>query len=138
MTLKPGERASIELPWRGGPKANFEWLKAVCGTRTRPKYDKTTRQFLVARVHAKHVLDALVAEYESVLVTQYGHVATTCVEQCWNARRETVIDCECGCAGHNHGSGHPLGKELAAGLSVEHELNRALYVVSAAGWELMP
>lgn len=26
MILKPDERASIDLPWRGDSRANFEWL----------------------------------------------------------------------------------------------------------------
>ncbi|QEA29479.1 hypothetical protein FGL91_13480 [Microbacterium sp. CBA3102] len=86
MVLKPGERASIDLPWRGSPSANYEWLKEIYGTRTRPTFDREAKRFLVARPHAQHVLDALVDEYDRVLVVQYGHAATTCVEQCWNAR----------------------------------------------------
>lgn len=136
MILKPGERASIDLPWRGDSRANYEWLKAVCGSRTRPQYDPATKRFLVARVHAQHVLDALVEEYERVLVAQFGHTATTCVEHCWNANPDTAIECECGCAGTNHGTRQPLGSEVAPGLAVKHDLNRALYLVTSAGWEL--
>lgn len=136
VVLKPGERASINLPWRGTPNANYEWLKDVCGNRTRPKYDPTTKRFLVARVHAQHVLDALVEEYGRVIVIQFGHAATTCVEQCWNANPNNAIECECGCAGTNHGSKVPFGREVTPGLAVKHELSQATYVVTKDGWEL--
>lgn len=138
MTLRPGERASIQLPWRGSSTANYDWLKEVCGERTRPLYDRQAKRFLVARPHAQHVLDALVDEFKQVLVVQYGHAATTCVEPCWNARPDTVTDCECGCAGANHGSGSPIGREVKDGLSVSHELTRATYLVTASGWQLQP
>ena len=81
MTLRPGERASIELPWRGGPGANFEWLKLVCGARTRPTFDRQSKKFLVARIHAQHVLEALIDEFGMVRVVQFGHASTTCVEK---------------------------------------------------------
>ena len=136
MILKPGERASIALPWRGSSNANYDWLKGVCGDRTRPKYDPATKRFLVARAHAQHVLNALVEEYGHVLVTQFGHTATTCVEQCWNANPDNAIDCECGCAGTNHGSKVPLGSEVVPGLAVKHDLSQATYAVTKQGWEL--
>lgn len=138
VVLRPGERASVELPWRGSPSANFEWLKEACGARTRPIFDRESKRFLVARPHVSHVIDALVDEYDQVLVVQYGDTASTCVEQCWNAKAETVADCECGCAGANHGSGHAMGKEVQAGLSVGHEFTSATYLVTAAGWRLLP
>ena len=137
MTLRPGERASIRLPWRGSPGANYEWLKEVCGSRTRPEYDTASKSFRVARPHAQHVLDALVAEYGKVILGQYGDAATTCVEQCWNAKPENAIDCVCGCAGTNHGTGTPLGTEVQVGLSVEHTQVRAVYEVTAAGRHLI-
>lgn len=136
MILKPGKRASIALPWRGSPSANFEWLKQVCGTRTRPAYDRKSKRFLVARNHTKHVLDALVAEYGAVEVTQYGNAKTTCVEQCWDARPDTVTDCECACAGANHGSGGPMGNHVEEWLSVRYEYTRANYLVTSDGWTL--
>ncbi len=138
MILKPGERASINLPWRGSRSANYEWLKEVCGERTRPDFDHETKRFLVARLHARHVINALVNEFGQVLITQYGNTATTCVEQCWNAKLETTADCVCGCAGANHGSGHPMDKEVKADLSVKQELTRAEYLVTADGWKVRP
>lgn len=84
------------------------------------------------RKHVSHVIDALVAEFDRVLVEQYGKLTTTCVEQCWNARSETIADCEC--AGSNHGSGQATGKEPTIGLSVQHEFTKAVYVVTTNGW----
>ncbi|MGR4009867.1 hypothetical protein [Leucobacter sp. 1207-22] len=133
VILKPNARAAIELPWRGSPRANFDWLKDVCGKRTRPEYDRQSKRFLVARPHTRHVLDALVDEYGEVLVHQFGYAATTCVEACWDANPDNVIDCVCGCAGLNHGSGHPLGMQVAPGLSVHQELAEATYIVTANG-----
>jgi len=136
IVLRPGRRASIFLPWRDSSSANFIWLKEVCGQRTRPTYNATTKRFEVARKHAQYVLDALVEEYGKVEVVQYGNIATTCVERCWSANPNTVIDCECGCAGLNHGVGQPLGEEVTAGLSVQNDLVSATYIVTADGWKL--
>ena len=134
MILRPRERASIALPYRGSPRANFDWLKEVCGDRTRPRYDRSSRRFLVARPHAQHVLAALVDEFNQVFVTIYGYTRTTCVERCWNANPETIADCECGCAGANHGSRHPMGTQVQQGLSVQNDLTSAEYVVTKQGW----
>lgn len=125
------------LPYRGDPAANFRWLKGVCGARTRPVYNRETKEFEVAREHTQFVIDALIAEYRRVRVVQYGHARTTCVDACWNASALTVADCVCGCAGANHGSRRPLGKEVRAGLSVENELVRADYVVTKKRWKLL-
>lgn len=138
MILKPGERASIALPYRGNPSANFDWLKEVCGDRTRPQYDRASKRFRVARAHTQHVLAALVDEFSQVHVTIYGHTRTTCVEQCWNARPETIADCECGCAGANHGSREPMGRQVQRGLSVQHDLTSAKYKVTRQGWRKLP
>ncbi|QDZ14207.1 hypothetical protein [Humibacter ginsenosidimutans] len=136
MTLKPGRRASMWLPYRDDPGANFRWLKGVCGERTRPEYNRQTKEFEVAREHTQLVIDALVVEYRRVHVVQYGHARTTCVEACWNARLSTIADCVCGCAGANHGSGKPFGREVQAGLSVANELTCAEFIVTRKGWEL--
>lgn len=137
VTLHPGERAIFKLPWRGSSGANYDWLKAICGERTRPKYDSESKSFLVARPHAQYVIDALVKEYGRVKVMQFGHTATTCVEQCWNAKIETIAECECGCAGSNHGSGRPLDTMIQSGLSVQQEFTKATYVVTASGRTLL-
>lgn len=136
VILRPRERASIHLPWRGSPGANYAWLREVCGERTRPEYDREAKRFLVARAHTRYVLDAMVEEYGEVSVQQFGYAATTCVEACWEANRDTTLECVCGCAGVNHGSGQPLGAEVTPGLSVHHELTEANYLVTAAGRSL--
>jgi hypothetical protein len=136
VTLRPDDRASIKLPWRGSSEANYSWLKEVCGPRSRPKYDPALKCFLVARSHTQRVIDALVKEYDQVSLIQFGHTATTCVEQCWNANPDKVIDCECSCAGTNHGSGVPLGKEIQDGLSVRHEFTQAEYIITSSGRHL--
>lgn len=134
LILKPRERASISLPYRGNPHANYDWLKQVCGDLTRPVYDRQSKRFQVARTHVGHVLEALVEEFSTVHVSIYGNTRTTCVERCWNAKLEAITDCECGCAGANHGSRGPMGKEVEQGLSVQHELTRADFIVTSQGW----
>lgn len=137
IILTPGQRAAVALPWRGSARANFDWLKDVCGERTRPEYDRTSKLFMVARPHAIVVLNALVDEYGRVRVVQHGDSTKTCVERCWNARPDTAIECECGCAGTNHGSRQPMGLEVKSGLSVQHRMTTVTYEVTAAGWRLL-
>lgn len=133
VILRPKSRAEIYLPWRGNPRANFEWLRCVCGDRTRPEYDRQSKRFYVARGHIQHIIQALVEEYGSVKVTQYGYRSTTCVQQCWNANPNSYLQCECGCAGRNHGSGVPMGHEVQSGLSVEYDLSVWEYQISRDG-----
>lgn len=132
--LKPGKRGLIYLPWRGSRRANFDWLKDVCGSRTRPEYDRDAKCFLVARQHTDHVIKALLGEYGSVQVQQYGHQKIACIQQCWDANPSTHLDCECSCAGYNHGSGHPLGVQVQPGLSVEHDYSIAEFKLTADNW----
>ena len=132
LTLYPGnQRAEFYLPWRGSAGRNFEWIKTVCGKLTRPQYDKEKRRFMIARAHTDLVLEALLEEYSCVKVDHYGFAKTTCVEQCWNANPENFLQCECSCAGQNHGSGHPMGKEVISGLSIQGEYVLATYVVGS-------
>lgn len=137
MILRPNERTSIALPWRGSGGANYARLREICGERTHPEYDRGSKRFLVARTHTQHVLDALVEEYGEVMVQQFGNASTTCVEACWNANPYTALDCVCGCAGVNHGSGGPLGNEVTPGLSVHHETTEANYLVTVTGRVLL-
>lgn len=131
ITLHPKySRAELYLPWKGGPSANFKWLKTVCGDSTRPQYDKKKKKFLVARTHTNVVLDALVEEFGRVKVRHFGYQKEACVEQCWNAKPENYLQCECSCAGKNHGSGSPMGKEVSEGLSIQGEYVLHAYVLS--------
>lgn len=135
LILKPNERASVYLPWSGDKKANYQWLKEICGTRTRPEFNRTTRYFDFNRKYASQVIAALVEKYERVLVTIHGNVSTTCVDKCWTANRETIVNCLCSCAGRNHGTGSPIGIEVKVGLSVMNTRGVQEFIVSANGWE---
>lgn len=117
MTLRPGKRAEVRgLPWTGKPSETYALLEDLIGASRRGQvlYDRQTKAFSVARSHAVELINGLAATYGQVHVIQYGGVEK-CVEACWNARPETAIDCECSCAGANHGSQRPVGRIVAEG-----------------------
>lgn len=133
VTLRPGARTTVQLPFRRGD-GNYQLLKDIRGPRTRPKYNRTTKLFEVARDNGDDLIKGLVEEFGTVRVVIYGNTRTTCVAECWGGNPDNAWNCVCGCAGSNHGSGYPLGVEVAAGLSVENQLTRAEYRVTRNGW----
>lgn len=135
LIILPKQRASLAIPWRGDKSANYEWLREICGTRTKPRYDRICKRFTVARTHTAHVLSELIIEYGRVFIVHCGYKSTTCVAACWDANPDSVIDCECGCAGLNHGSGAPMGFEMKNGLSVHHEYVVSKYYITSKGHE---
>jgi hypothetical protein len=133
VTLRPGKRTTVQLPFRNGD-GNYQLLKDIRGEGTRPAYNPQTKLFEVARDYGDQLIHGLVDEFRSVRVVIHGNSRTTCVSECWDADPSNAWNCVCGCAGSNHGSGHPLGKEVKAGLSVENQHTRAEYLVTRQGW----
>lgn len=133
VTLRPGARTTVKLPFRAGG-GNFDLLKRIRGERTHPAYNRQSRLFEVARDAGDQLIRGLVEEFGSVCVVIHGNAKTTCVSECWSANPDNVWNCVCGCAGANHGSGHPMGVEVVAGLSVENQQSRATFIVDRYGW----
>ena len=100
-------------------------------TSNRVSVDYLRGHFYLKRTHAAKVIYGLAARGYEVHVTQDGYRRITCVAACWNANPDNAFDCECGCAGMNHGSGQPLSHEVNSELSVDGEYTRQQYVVSS-------
>jgi hypothetical protein len=133
VTLRPASRTTVQLPFRSGD-GNYQLLKDIRGQRTQPQYNRHTKLFEVARDGGDQLIEGLVDEFGKIRVIIHGNSRTTCVSECWGADPNNAWNCVCGCAGSNHGSGFPLGHEVAAGLSVENQHTRAEYLVTAQGW----
>lgn len=120
---------AVRLPYRpdGG---NYDLLKDLCGERTRPRWDRERRVFVVARTHLSFLLDGLVAEFGAVELTTEYHLLHTCAAACWTARPDTWPDCVCACGATNHGTREPIGPLVADGAaSVSHEYFRRTTVL---------
>jgi hypothetical protein len=109
---------------------NRKWLTSKAGRAAEVRFNNFTKTWLVKRTRFERMIAALADEFGSVQVTQFGASQTRCVPACWDeGNPERVWDCICSCAGSNHGSGHPLSKEVAPGLSVDTEYTQNTYVV---------
>jgi hypothetical protein len=112
-------RTEVRIPYKPAP-GNREMLKRICGENTRPSYNSSTRCYEVAREHLPALIDQLPDELGMpVDVTLQGAAQTKCVEACWNARPETIWNCECSCAGRYHGAGTGPRLMVREGLAVE-------------------
>ncbi|WP_405216541.1 hypothetical protein [Agrococcus sp. Ld7] len=137
VTLRPGQHSLVRLPYRKGG-ANYQLLKDIRGPGTRePKWNAVEQAFEVPRANGDRLIVGLVEEFGRILVVVHGHRQVSCVSDCWNASPATAWDCVCGCAGSNHGTGHPLGREVASGLSIEHQYSIGNYDVDEDGWTLL-
>lgn len=84
---------------------------AICATqRGQVKYEN--RAFTVSRPHTTRLIEALAVKYGAVMVIQHGGT-TMCVSACWNADPDSTWECECSCAGENHGTREPLGRVVS-------------------------
>lgn len=109
---------------------NRKWLNANAGRDPEVRFNNITKTWLVKRSRFGRMIDALANEFGSVQVTQFGSSQTKCVPACWDeGKPELAWQCVCSCAGSNHGSGHPLSKEVAPGLSVDTDYTEHTYVV---------
>lgn len=115
VTIRPnGARTEVRgLPFtgRGG---GYAILGSAIGAsrRGQVRWDPTRSCFSVARTHTGLLISSLAERYGQVQVIQYGGLAR-CVSACWSADPETAWDCECSCAGDNHGSRRPIGRVVA-------------------------
>ncbi len=133
MTLRAGHPTRVRLPYLpdGG---NYKLLREIRGPGTHhPRYDSTTKEFVVPRNGTNELLAGLIARFSRIEVTVVGVASTTCVAACWDGNPDTVLECECACAGSNHGTGRKLGNEVLPGVSVEHDYTTARYEVTARG-----
>ena len=121
--------AQVAIPYADDNRAMLTDL--LWPANVRLTWKREIRRWLVARSHADILIQALADRFGRVTVTQEGSIRTTCVSECWTANPATSSQCECSCAGTNHGSGHALGPEVAPGLSVQND--RTLYVYTVLG-----
>jgi hypothetical protein len=109
VTVRPGARTEIRgLPW-GRPGEGYEIIGEAIRASRRGQVEYAHGAFTVARSHTVELIEALAARYGRVQVIHHGGL-TKCVAECWRARPDTAYECECSCAGANHGSKHPLGR----------------------------
>jgi len=115
VVIRPyGARTEIHnLPW-SGPRGGYKVVEDAIGAsrRRQVKYDPSSKFFTVSRRHTRVLIEALGARYGRVHVIQHGGT-DKCVAACWKADRDTAWQCECSCAGDNHGSQHPIGPVVA-------------------------
>jgi len=103
-----GEKVGVHRPEKGRVRItlpdNFgvrQWLRRVCGTESRPKWDEDEQVWTVAREYFRVVVEALAETYESVAVWVDVLVMHGCDYRCENADPDSP--CECSCMGENHG-----------------------------------
>ncbi len=126
-------KLQVRLPYRPGG-SNYGLLKAICGERTRPEWNRERRCFEVAREHLVKLIDQLAYEIGSpVEVILHGATQTKCVSACWAADPRTRWECVCSCAGANHGTGHPLPTLASAELSIDTDYTSERYVAYPGG-----
>lgn len=134
VTLFPGTRTAVRLPYDPN-ESGYEVLEDVLGLSRRGavKYERDNKVFTVSRSHNRTLIRGLALRYGMVTVTQYGNTTEMCVENCWNAKRETWPDCSCVCNGSNHGSRQPYRHLVGDGdLSVENTPTEHTRTVTAA------
>lgn len=118
----------IRMPYA---KDNRTWLNKIAGRDAGVAFNKDTKTWTVKRTRFERMIEALAARWGMVEVTQFGSSQSKCVSACWNGNPDRVWECECSCAGSNHGSGVPIGKEVKPGLSVSTEYTQYTYQVRA-------
>lgn len=116
VIIRPnGARTEIRgLPWNSRPGGNYALLEEAIDASRRGQvdYSKRARTFSVARAHTDNLIRFLADHFGHVHVLQFGGLAR-CVSACWNADPDTAWECECSCAGSNHGSRQPIGPVVA-------------------------
>lgn len=107
----------IRLPYR--PKyANRSLLEQACESHARVKYIGAGT-FTAPRSRLRQILDAIRHEFhQSVILELHGATQTSCDYRCWSANPDTWMDCECHCAGSNHGSGAPFETQPSPTFSI--------------------
>lgn len=135
VTIRPnGKRTEIEnMPWEG-KGGGYKVLDELISASRRGQVDHNKGVWSVSRHHTNAVILGLAARYGRVKVIQYGGTEM-CVEACWKSGYpENAWECECSCAGKNHGSGMPYRVTVDGGggaggqLSVQASAPREFFV----------
>ncbi len=114
-------KLQVRMPFAPGG-GNYALLHQLCGQRTRVEYDRGRQAFAVAATHLEEIVDGLLDHFGQLDVTTEHYAQQTCVERCWMANPDTVLNCVCGCAGLNHGSQTPFDRRILDGsVSVQGE-----------------
>jgi hypothetical protein len=93
-------RLILELPYAND---NRWWIKDVCGSYTRPEFNRKDKVWEVARSHYWTLIEACVERYGIVTVVEDYALQEKCTRSCTNARPESVNECTCVCGGDHHG-----------------------------------
>lgn len=124
-------KLQIKLPYQKPPR-NLNLLKDICGPRSRVTYNQMG-YFEIAPIHLQKLIVKLPSTLgERLEVDLYGAKQTKCVAKCWDASSTTKWECECSCAGTNHGTGQPLDKQVSSDLSISTDYTVARYVIMPA------
>lgn len=133
VVIKPGERTKIHyLPFTG-KGAGYSTLGGMFGATRRGQVGYEDGVWSVSPAHTDKVVFGLAKLYGRVRVIQHGGLEK-CVQQCWEkGNPEKALECQCSCAGRNHGSGHSydytVGGDGPGGeLSVQASAPREFYV----------
>ncbi|MCS6557322.1 hypothetical protein NYQ31_02800 [Curtobacterium flaccumfaciens] len=135
VIIRPKQRTEIQhMPFEA-KGAGYKILEDMIGAsrRGQVEYSFSTRTWSVSRPHSNAVILGLAARYGRVKVIQHGGVEK-CVEACWKSGHpEKAWECECACAGRNHGSGSPYrvnvgGNSAGGDLSVQASAPNVFYV----------
>lgn len=107
----------IRLPYRPN-HANRILLEEACGSRATIKYIGEGT-FNAPRTHLRPIIDTVLQEFQQpVCLEIHGSTQTTCDHRCWSANPDTWMECQCHCAGSNHGSGVPFETQPSPTFSI--------------------
>lgn len=85
------------MPYRVGNRA---WIHQQLGDMVRPEWNRTEKQWEIARPHMRVLVDALAERFGAVEVLIDFRINSRCDERCQNAKHD---DCDCQCMGEHHG-----------------------------------
>ncbi|QKV74554.1 hypothetical protein [Amycolatopsis sp. Hca4] len=95
--LRPRDgRVQVTMPYSAG---NRSWIREICGSRTRPVWNKAERRWEIARAHFRFIAEALADRFGACDVYLDIATRTVCTAACRDARGE---ECDCSCEGRNH------------------------------------
>lgn len=90
-------RLSMWMPYGRG---NREWLHGALGSRVRPRWNKATQRWEIARSHLRLLTLELADRFGRCDVYLEFSTQERCDTRCRNAMGD---DCTCSCLGENHG-----------------------------------
>jgi len=90
-------RVAVRLPYS---RYNRDWFKEVLGPRVRPDWNGAEKQWELARLHFRAIVEALAQRFGVVQVTVDFAATSRCDTRCRDAEGD---ECDCQCYGENHG-----------------------------------